>query len=159
MLVLEYLPVAYLMSVWRRVHSCYLVCECLLAVSVQELLPTNFLYVKYSEMSIHYSCVHCVLQVEWWYSFTYCWIQHRLEVSCLLFYWATGKSPCTHLYMRVGVSQIWSCHFGEDRNLLSLLGMKLWFIDHQTCNLVSTLLMLSWFPWYNELTSNTFKVL
>jgi len=64
-----------------------------LAVSTQELLPTNDVYVKYSETSIHYSCVHCFLQVEWWYSFPYSWPQHRLEVSYWRYYWATGKSP------------------------------------------------------------------
>lgn len=158
MLVLQYLAVAYLMSVWQRVPRCYLVCGCLLAVSTQELLSTNIVYVKYSETSIHYSCAHCFLQVEWWYSFPYSWLQHRLGVSYWLYYWATGKIPCTHLYRRVGGPQRWSGHFAQDRNILPLLGMILWSFGHQTCNVFSSLTLLSWFLWCNELTSNTFKV-
>jgi len=158
MLVLEYLAVACLMSVWQMVHSCYLVYGCLLAVSTQELLPTNVVYVNTVK---HLSIIPvCIVSYKW----------SGGTASLILDFsmgwrWVTGfitgpqvKAPCTHLYRRVGGPQRWSGHFGEDGNLLPLLGTKLWFVGHQTCNIFSTLTLLFWCLWYNELNSNTFKV-
>ena len=57
------------------------------------------------------------------------------------------RAPPTHLYLRLGGPQSWFGHCGEDGNILPFLGMKLWFLDHPTCNLVVTLTVLSWFLW------------